>query len=687
MGKRKVKRAPKPKNKRNSIVRQIIIAFVIPIVCVILVGFLSYSQAQKGIREKYEEAAMATVKTTAQYMDLGFSLVEAEALTYTFDAGMNEYFMGLYEDNNQKRTQILSTMQSGMKSAKSTNEFVSNIHIVTKSGVAPQTTKQLLSGVGDGYYDDFVAELESNGMNGANAGWIDLHAVIDSHFDLKADDYICAYYSPSTNLHAGIVVDVSRDAIEDAIQNMELGKGSIGGFITPGGVEITTDETTSFTLADNELYSSLLQSKERQVSTYSKVNGKEYLLLAARGRVGDTVVYAAIPRSVVEAAARSIGILTIVMVIISCVLAGGIAFSIANKMNHKMKAIFQSIHQASEGDLTAKIVLEGNDEFTDIANSINEMIGSMHKLVTGFESTVFHVANTVEEVQTASGMINNHVGNINDAIAEIGTGLSRQKDNADDCQQKMDVLSEEIKTVLTEIEKIETVADGNHEMIKNGIMQMVALSNHSESTIQVTNSVTENVSQLAYKMESIKQFVEIINGISGQTNLLSLNASIEAARAGVAGRGFAVVAEEIRKLADESLVAADQIRETVRVIEEQMKETTGNATHAHENIEKQAQIIREMNVIFENMGQGMANLMSSVDSICKNIEQVDKNRHLTKKEVENITEVIHETSEFTADMSRRAQELLQSAEAMNGVSGRLMENTQNLEQEMKRFKV
>lgn len=683
----KAKRNSTKKIQRNSIVKQIIFAFIVPIVCVILVGFLSYNQAQKGIREKYEEAAMATVKATAQYIDLGLSLVEAEALKYTFDTGMNEYFMGLYEDNNQKKTQVLNTIQSSIKSAKSTNEFISNIHIITQSNIGAQTTQPIMSGAGKGFYNELIAELKSNGKNASNSTWLDKHNIIDTKFKLTPDDYICAYYSVSSNSQAGIVVDVSRDAIYDAILNMELGSGSISGFISPGGTEITTDDTAKFALSDKELYPTLLQSKNKQISKYEKINGKEYLLLAARGNVGNTVVYAAVPRSIAESAARGIGILTVVMVIISCAVAGAIAFLIANRINKRMKTIFSGIHQASAGDLTTTITLDSNDEFTDIASSINTMIESMHRLVTGFKSTVLHVSNTVEEVKVASGTINNHVGNINDSITEIGSGLTRQKVNADDCQQKMDVLSEEIKTVLSEISKIETVTDSNHEMIKNGIMQMFALSKHSESTTQITNSVTENVSELALKMDSIKQFVDIINGISGQTNLLSLNASIEAARAGAAGKGFAVVAEEIRKLADESMSAADQIRDTVRVIEEQMEETTCNANEAHRNIEKQAEIIKDMNAIFDNMGLGMTELMSSVESISKNIEQVDTNRHLTKKEVSNITEVIHETSTFTANMSQQAVELLQNAEAMDVVSERLIENTKDLEQEIKRFTV
>ena len=131
------------KIRRNSIIRQIAFAFIIPIVFVILVGLLSYNQAEQGISEKYEEAAMTSVKTTSQYIDLGLQLVESEALKYSFDASMNEYYMGAYERDKQKKTQIINTMKSGMKSAKASNQFIQEIHMITESDISAQTTKQI----------------------------------------------------------------------------------------------------------------------------------------------------------------------------------------------------------------------------------------------------------------------------------------------------------------------------------------------------------------------------------------------------------------------------------------------------------------------------------------------------------------------------------------------------------------
>jgi len=675
------------KRRRNSIIRQIIIALLLPLAFLILIGVFSYNQAEKGLRERYEETAMATLKMTNQYIDLGLQLTEAEAIKYSFDSGMNEYYMGFYERDKSKRSQMVTSMQSNMKSARNTNNFIYEIHIITSEDIAVQTTKQIVSGAGTGFYEEITADFESTYGNVPNSAWLESHPLVDERLEILSDDYILSYFSPSTNSRAGIFVDVSLSAIQETIQSMDMGAGSATGFVTPGGRELTAGENASFSLLGKEYYQSFLSSEETEATAYITEGGVEYLLLMAKGTLTDTIVYAAVPRAIVVEKAENIKTITILMVLFSCMVAGLVALFISTRMRKRMNAIFKGLSKAADGDLTAEVTIKGNDEFTDISQSINQMISHMQKLVKKSKENVVHVAQTTQEVQNASSTVNHHAQTMNTAITDIDAGLDRQKANANECQQKMDILSNEIKTVLTEIENIKAEADANHEMIKSGIMQMNSLSENATSTTQITDSVIQNISLLAEKTRAIEEFVNMINGISAQTNLLSLNASIEAARAGTAGRGFAVVAEEIRKLADDSLHAAEQIRTTVATIETQVAETTANADSAHQIVTRQTNTIDEMSNMFDEMGMSMAKLMISVDAISKNVAQVDANRHATKKEVENISEVIYNTSASTSEMNRLAAELLHNAEKMDSISEQLINNTQSLKKEMEHFTI
>ena len=677
---------PKTKRKHsNGILRQISAAFLLPIFFVILVGLLSYKQSERGLREKYEEAAMTTLKMTTRYIDLGLRLVESEALKYAYDSNFNEYFMGLYEKNASKKSQAISTMQSGMKSARTTNPFIHDIYIITKSDVTMQTTKQMTAGTGKGFYEDFSKELENAYGGAVNSMWMDTHQMLDDRFDIAPGDYILSYYCTSTNSKAGITVDVSAETIANAIRAMDMEDGSMVGFLTRDGREITSGETPGFSLADKDYYQDFLASEDLEIITYITENQQDYLLLASKSDIAGAVLYAAVPKDAVVTEAEGIKSITVFLVLLSCLIVVVTASFLSVRISRRMNVLSTGLSRASSGDLTVKMDLKGNDEFSDIGRSINLMLEHMHRLVQNTTQNVFRVSQTAQDTRATSVTVNSHSEEISNVIGEIHTGISNQQENAGECQRKMDTLSDEIKMMLKEIESIEQFSESSNEMIKRGIAQMDALSESSSATASVTSKVIQDIGELMEKTKAIENFVEIINGISAQTNLLSLNASIEAARAGNSGRGFAVVAEEIRKLADDSLQAAKQISATVNAVRIQVDETTDSAVTAEKSVLQQTETVKTMNLIFGQMNTGMAQLLNNIQAISQNVARVDADRHSTKKAVNNITEIIRGTSASASKVDTLAHELLEYAETMNTISEYLTDSTHGLKKEMSQF--
>ena len=181
--------------------------------------------------------------------------------------------------------------------------------------------------------------------------------------------------------------------------------------------------------------------------------------------------------------------------------------------------------------------------------------------------------------------------------------------------------------------------------------------------------------------------METITSISEQTNLLSLNASIEAARAGDAGRGFAVVAEEIRKLADDSAKAAGEIRHNVSHIMGQTESSVQNAQQAQKMVDLQTEAVEQVIQVFGDMRKQMNTLAGGLKEIVTSMEKADAERSDTVQGVQNISNIIEETADRAEKVKDIAGRLLANVENLNRTADVLGDNMQELKSEISVFKI
>ena len=229
------------------------------------------------------------------------------------------------------------------------------------------------------------------------------------------------------------------------------------------------------------------------------------------------------------------------------------------------------------------------------------------------------------------------------------------------------------------------VAD-TEKMIESGMSMVQVLGERARETTTITSQVGTSIAALKQETDIINQFVEMITEISEQTNLLSLNASIEAARAGDAGRGFAVVAEEIRKLADDSARAAGRIQNNVTNISKQTKSTVEDANKAQEMVALQTEVVENVVAIFKDMSHQMAELVSGLKDIVASTEKADVEREDALQSVKNISGIIEESAENVRDVNGVTEKLLQNVENLNHISDILNMNMQELKSEISVFK-
>lgn len=693
------KKAKMPKEKKGSgmmlfsIRNKIILCFLIPIIFMIIIGVSSYQKAAEGLSVKFQESAGETIDMAREYIDMSCTFIESEGMKLAFDTTLAEYLKGSLEKDPAAKADALKSIQSNMLSSQTSNPFIANIHIVSKENVGMLSTATSTNK--KGYLTQYKEEMGADARGITK--WVDTHESLDEYLESKGmTKYILSYQQLTDGNRGCIVIDVKESAIREFLDGLNLGEGSIIGFITDGGREIVSEklaEGKESSLTEGEavfinqdFFASI---DEANLSGSSKVsfNGTSYLFIYSKSEEKGFTICTLVPMSVVTSQAQEIKTLTVWLVILACVIAFVIGMIITAGIQSNMSRISKKFGEVAKGDLTVQVKAKGHDEFRSLAGSASDMIVNTKKLVNKVSDATDQLEKSAKTVEEDSTVINDYSQEITKAIEEINEGISRQSRHAQKCVDLTDVLSDDIQAVSSVAENVERLVEETERLIGQGMEIVQLLGERAQETTEMTARVSESIISLKEESEIINSFVGTITSISEQTNLLSLNASIEAARAGEAGRGFAVVAEEIRKLADDSAKAAGQISNNVSNIDAQTVNSVENADRAQEMVALQSEAVEKAIKVFSAMKEQMGELVQGLKDIVTSTEKADGERSDTVQAVKDISGIIDETAESAEIVRGIADKLLLSVNNLNQTADVLGNHMDELKQEISVFKI
>lgn len=685
------------KSKKTGIFglrNKIYLCFLVPIVFMIVVGMVSYRYAEDGLSQKYMESTQQTANMATDYMDVSCSGVKSAALQYAYDADLEKYFLGLPGQSAMDKTNFYTDTRVKLMASQTADSFINDIYVITMPGNNCLTTRTLDKK--DGFYKDLLAEIqEMSSDSNTIKKWISHHDTIDETYGVNSSSYFLSFAAQSSQKMGYVVVDVSSSAVRDLLSGMDLGDGSIIGFVTDDGKEIacTRDEEDKAVFFDEEVftgqdfYAQSAGSEELSGNLEIKYNDKQYLYIYSQSEETGVMFCSLIPSSVVTGQAEKIKNITIAFVIIACIISLLIGSVIAHGILKNMKRISKSLNKVTQGDLTVQVSAGGHDEFQSLARTATNMVLNNKKLVQKLAGTTVQLEASSDDVHNVSNSINEYSSDITKAIDEISIGMTKQSEHAGECVVKTNELSEKMKAISDMVEKTEQLSDKTEKMIRQGTEIVETLSARARETSEITSKVGESIELLKKESETINGFAQTINEISAQTNLLSLNASIEAARAGEAGRGFSVVAEEIRKLADDSGVAAGEIKNKVENIASQTMATVENANKAEGMVAHQQEAVAQVTTVFQEMNNQMQELFENLKEIGDCTASADVERNETLDAVENISAIIQQTASSSSLVRDLASELLNNVEKLSQTAEVLDDNMNGLKTEINAFTI
>ena len=697
----KKQKAPKQKksgksSKLLSIRNKIVVCFLVPIVFMVIIGVSAYQKSAEGLSEKFTDSTLQTMRMATENLNMSCDFIRSEGLKYAYDDDLRKYFLGMFEDNPVDKLNFLTSTKSNLLSVQTSNPFISHMHIIPKKGVNLLSTK-LSSGV-DGFLDEYKEDVASGEGRRSIPQWIDSHPVLDEKVTETEKDYIMAFEMMSQSNNACVVIDIKPSAITDFMEEIDIGDGSIIGFVTPGGRELVVENVEEGkesvlpeegnVFSGQEYYTAVMDEAVADAGTAEvDFQGEKYLFIYSHSADIGFTTCALVPMRVVTSQATEIRNMTIGLVILACVIVVIVGIFITAGIENNMRRISRKFGDVAKGDLTVTVSAKGHDEFQDLAGSATNMITNTKKLVNQVSNATGELEVSAQNVGQASELIHEYSQDITRAIGEINEGMEEQSRHAQECVEKTDILSNEIQEVSHVVERVEKLVGETEGMINKGMEIVQVLGDRAGETTQMTVKVSESIESLRKESEIINSFVATITEITEQTNLLSLNASIEAARAGEAGRGFAVVAEEIRKLADDSAKAAGEIRNNVANITAQTQNSVESASQAKAMVELQTKAVEEVIAVFREMQERMGQLIEGLKDIVVSTEKADGERSAAVAAVKNISDIIEETAGSAGTVNDVANKLLNHVEKLSTTASVLDENMEGLKNEISVFKI
>lgn len=665
---------------------KLIATFLFPVIFIILLGVISYNQTANSLEGLYQTSSMQILGKSADYLEVVLLNVETVAYDISADTEIVNFFSGTpdegvdYDYIDKKIYTWLATdtyIESGYFISSKLNKHISTNAEVSFDADAYSKFEQT---------KDYVEVTSRN-----RKVWIGeseflqmYKPEVETPYDNRKLTLIRRVENILTGEDVGyVILEVRTSVMEELLSEIDLGNGSEVLLVAQDNTEIMkTDrypesvEETAIT--GTKSYTKIQQSIEHSGSWNMNISGDKYwMCYYYLGDLGNVII-GFIPQETLMAQANGIRNTTVLIVIMAAAIVTVIGFFMAQGMSSTIKHIVDGVAVAAKGNLTVTVKTKRKDEFGKLAASINDMITAMKGLIGKVSDGVAQVEEAADKVSEAKEIVSEAAGGLVDIGAQIRAGSGSQEDGAEECARNMDVLSAKIEEVSDNTEQIEEITKTTHALVGEGINTMDVLNRSSAQTTENLTHISDEIQVLADKVNNIHNIIAVITEIADQTNLLSLNASIEAARAGEQGRGFAVVASEVKKLADESLSATEQIGQIINEVQAQSQKTMHYAEEAGVILAKQEEAVASAVSTFENISEYVGKLNEGINIIASQTDAMDDSKNSTIEAIHSITAVIEENSASVSEMEESISYQKGQIETLSGYA----ENLQHVSQQL-----
>lgn len=352
-----------------------------------------------------------------------------------------------------------------------------------------------------------------------------------------------------------------------------------------------------------------------------------------------------------------------------------VSYVAARKIGKKLNRLKNSIEPLTRNDLTDsgeqyEVV---HDEIEEINNQTLLFSSNLSKIISDIVNTCKSLKDIASDLNMATEYTTNNSQEIAKAVEEVARGAVSQAQETNNASSQMEDMSAKLSQIKNNAGELHDTASSMEKAKDNVVSTLAELQKINETVAEEVSSTSQQVGITNDSVQKIRKAVEVIQDIAGQTKLLSLNASIEAAHAGEHGKGFAVVAEEIGKLASQSATSSDDIENILVELAKNYELIIQNVENTSKNMAAQNQKLSDTGAVFSSLE---ADINITTEKIVDIHQMVDE----LSSGINSLVDVVYNLSAISQENSASTEETMASIQELNAIINQVYEKAQNVDE-------